>query len=328
MRRRASAATGFSMGGPWGALIGGAAGAAMGLFSSSTEEAASTAVAAAPDIDSLASSFSGLTAKVTEATRAEILHDLREKGLISSMNAYGVSTRTLIDATLGHADAQREVSKALEVANKNVDKSADAMAAEGVSVSQVKDQLKQTKQTWQEYSGAVDKARRQHIADAKATENLRDIYKSLPKEIRTKITPEDIPSTMADVKHLIATYDLTPKQVQTVMAAVGIDKSIADIRRLIAAQQQYRDKTVTITTEYRSLHTSGVGPTRGRGDDNMPSGITPRTGAPSGRFNAGNGRVSGRPLTREDLGNGVEVRVVGVDPAARAFMNTGGSSRY
>lgn len=326
------AATGFSVGGPWGALIGGAAGAAMGLFSSSTKQAASTAVAAAPDIDSLADSFSGLTAKVTEATRAEILHDLREKGLISSMNAYGVSTRTLIDATLGHADAQREVSRALEKANKNVDKSAEAMAAEGVSVSQVKDQLKSTKQTWDEYTGAVNKARQQHVADAKATAAMRDLYKSLPKEIQTKITPKDIPSTMADVRSLIKQYDLTPKQVQTVASVSGIDLTLAQIKHVQAAMSALDGKRadVTVAYHYTGLQApGGPGPTRGHGDDNMPSGVSPRAGAggdsgPAGRFTTSSGR---RSMSRGGL-DGAEIRVVGMDPGQRAFFYTGGTSRY
>ena len=129
---------------------------------------------------------------------------------------------------------------------------------------------------------------------------------------------------------LIAQYNLTPKQVQSLFKAAGIDKSIADIRRLIAAQQQYRDRTVTITTEYRSLHTSGVGPTRGRGDDNMPGGVAPRTmGGRTGRFTteSGGGRSGRRGLSRADL-DGLEIRVTGTDPAMKAFLYTGGSSRY
>jgi len=57
--------------------------------------------------------------------------------------------------------------------------------------------------------------------------------------------------------------------------------------------------------------------------------VSPRTGAGgSGRFSAGTRDASGRRgLSRSEVDTW-EIRVVGVDPGARAFLNTGGSSRF
>lgn len=243
----------------------------------------------------------------------------------------GISQRMLIDYMLGNANAQEIVTRKLEKSSKAagtyVDANGNLVEAYNTHTKASRDLAKTL--------GIEQDALRSDIKETRNKSNavvtLREIMKSLPKSVKTDIR-QNAPAAGAEIKKLIEQYDLTPKQVQTLMKLLGVDKSIADIRRLIAAQQQYRDKTVTITTEYRSLHTDGSGPTRGRGDDNMPGGVTPRTGGGGtnpGRFTAGTRGGNGRrsPLTRSDL-DGVEIRVTGVDPGMKAFLYTGGSSRY
>ena len=350
------ALTGFAAGGPWGAAIGAGAGLLMGL-AGSTKSAADAAKQAQPDFEGLAASLDQVTGATTRATRAQIYDDLERSGALKTLNQYGVASRTAVDAVLGHGDALHQVqaiqaaataeirkntaqieanNAQIEALNSNTEtqttadlEKIDALHKENAALNDRNRKLKDSADLVDSEIGGLRESQKAVRAKAAAVESLNKLYKGLPKDVRTEIKADGIPKTAADVRALIAQYDLTPKQVQSLFKAAGIDKSIADIRRLIAAQQQYRDKTVTITTEYRSLHTSGPGPTRGRGDDNMPSGVSPRTGAGgSGRFSAGTRDASGRRgLSRSEVDTW-EIRVVGVDPGARAFLNTGGSSRF
>jgi len=326
------AAVGFSMGGPWGALIGGAGGgliAALSDTSSAADKSADAFRKAAPAAADYASTLDQVTGATTRSTRAMVYDQLVKTDAIKQGAELGISQRMLIDYMLGNANAQEIVTRKLEKSSKAagtyVDANGNLVEAYNTHTKASRDLAKTL--------GIEQDALRSDIKETRNKSNavvtLREIMKSLPKSVKTDIR-QNAPAAGAEIKKLIEQYDLTPKQVQTLMKLLGVDKSIADIRRLIAAQQQYRDKTVTITTEYRSLHTSGVGPTRGRSDDNMPGGAAPKmAGGANGRFTAGaNGGSSGRRgLSRSDL-NGLEIRVTGVDPAAKAFLYSGGMSRY
>lgn len=353
------ALTGFAAGGPWGAAIGAGAGLLLGL-AGSTKSAADAAKQAQPDFEGLAASLDQVTGSTTRATRAQIYDDLTRSGALKTLNQYGVSSRTAVDAVLGHGDALHQVqaiqasataeirkntaqieanNAQIEQLNSNTEtqtiadlEKIDALHKENGALTERNNQLKKSADLVDSEIGGLRKTQKAVRDKAAAVESLNKLYKGMPKAVVTELKTDGIPKSAADVKALIAQYDLTPKQVQSLFKAAGIDKSIADIRRLIAVQQQYRDKTVTITTEYRSLHTSGVGPTRGRDDDNMPSGVSPRTssrGGEPGRFNTStSGRASGRRgMSRADL-DGLEIRITGADPAQKAFLYTGGSSRY
>ncbi len=331
MQVAGGAALGFSMGGPWGALIGGAGGgliAALSDTSSAADKSADAFRKAAPAAADYASTLDQVTGATTRSTRAMVYDQLVKTDAIKQGAELGISQRMLIDYMLGNANAQEIVTRKLEKSSKAartyVDANGNLVEAYNTHTKASRDLAKTL--------GIEQDALRSDIKETRNKSNavvtLREIMKSLPKSVKTDIR-QNAPAAGAEIKKLIEQYDLTPKQVQTLMKLLGVDKSIADIRRLIAAQQQYRDKTVTITTEYRSLHTDGSGPTRGRSDDNMPGGPAPRAlggAGTQGRFTAGT-RGGRRGLTRSDL-DGVEIRVTGVDPGMKAFLYTGGSSRY
>ena len=328
------AAVGFSMGGPWGALIGGAGGGLIAALSDTGDAADKSAEAfrkASPAAADYASTLDQVTGATTRSTRAMVYDQLVKTGAIQQGKELGISQRMLIDYMLGNANAQDIVTRKLEKGSKAA---ATYVDTNGNVVEAYNTHTKASREL-SKTLGIEQDALKSDIKETRNKSNavvtLREIVKSLPKSVKTDIR-QNAPAATGEIKKLIEQYDLTPKQVQTLMKLLGVDKSIADIRRLIAVQQQYRDKTVTITTEYRSLHTSGVGPTRGRDDDNMPSGVSPRTssrGGEPGRFNAStSGRASGRRgMSRADL-DGLEIRITGADPAQKAFLYTGGSSRY
>ena len=328
------AAVGFSMGGPWGALIGGAGGGLIAALSDTGDAADKSAEAfrkAKPAAADYASTLDQVTGATTRATREMVYNQLVATGAIKQGQELGISQRTLIGYMLGNADAQEIVNRKLEKGSKAASSYVDQYG----NIVEVYDTHTKASRDLAKTLGIEQDALKSDIKETRQKSNavasLRDIVKSLPKEVKTDIR-QNAPEAAAEIKKLVAQYGLTPKQVQTVLKMLGVEESVADIRRIVGAQQPlHRDinQRITITTEYRSLHTSGVGPTRGRGDDNMPSGVSPRTGTGgSGRFSAGSRDASGRrSLSRSDI-DGMEIRVVGVDPGARAFLNTGGSSRF
>ena len=254
-----------------------------------------------------------------------------ERIIEQGVTKLGISQRTLIGYMLGNADAQEIVNRKLEKGSKAASSYVDQYG----NIVEVYDTHTKASRDLAKTLGIEQDALKSDIKETRQKSNavatLRDIVKSLPKEVKTDIR-QNAPEAAAEIKKLVAQYGLTPKQVQTVLKMLGVEESVADIRRIVGAQQPlHRDinQRITITTEYRSLHTSGVGPTRGRGDDNMPSGVSPRAGAggdsgPAGRFTTSSGR---RSMSRGGL-DGAEIRVVGMDPGQRAFFYTGGTSRY
>lgn len=356
------ALTGFAAGGPWGAAIGAGAGLLLGL-ASNTDKAAEAAKNAKPDFQGLAASLDQVTGATTKATRAQIYDDLTRSGAMKVLQKYGISQRTAVDAVMGHANALHQVQaiqasataeykkNTAEIERNNAEierltaNGADMTVADydrvdalhkanGALTEQNKKLASETDLIDSEI-GALKRSQKATRDKAAAVESLKTLYGKLPKDVVTDLKQHGAPETMADVKKLIRQYDMTPEQVQSLFKAAGIDKSIADIKRLIAQQQQYRDKTVTITTEYRSIHTNGDSTTRGGHGGNLPdggnAGLMSGTkglmlGAP-GRFQS-DGRGGSRPLSLSDLQEGVEIRVTGVDPGQRAFLYTGGTGRY
>ena len=346
---------GFAAGGPWGAAIGAGAGLLLGL-AGSTDSAADAARNAQPDFEGLAGSLDQVTGATTRATRSQIYDDLTRSGAMKVLQEYGISQRQAVDAVMGHGDALHAVQAIQARATAEYRKNSDAIAANNAEIEDLTSKadgmtvadyervdalhaangalteqnrkLKAETDLVDSEVGALRKSQKAVRDKAAAVESLHKLYKGLPKDVRTELKADGIPKTAADVKGLIAQYDLTPKQIQSLFKAAGIDKSIADIKRLIAVSQQYKDRTVTITTNYRSLHTSGVGPTRGRDDDyyNPPGESGKRGLAPAGRYRLG---AEGRPLSVSDLdGMGLEIHVTGVDPGQRAYLRTGGTGRY
>lgn len=255
------AATGFAFGGPWGALIGGAAGGALSLFSDSTDDATESVEKAAQPVLDYAATFDTLTGSVTAATEELVYQDLLRSGAVARAKGLGVSIRDLVGATMGERDALARVNESL---SKSAGLTAVFTDALGRTITVGVDSKKQLRELTEEYAeqgyqldsvkskmlddtarklllediGAItnewraaSKATRQEIL---ATQDLSSLFKKLPKKIATKIDATGIVPTARGVAKVAEQYDLVDRgEIKALIEAVGIDASVKDVQRVL-----------------------------------------------------------------------------------------------
>ncbi|GAA1154962.1 phage tail tape measure protein [Nocardioides aquiterrae] len=97
------ALTGFSLGGPWGAAIGGATGL-LGGFATANRDAAA-------NVDALTASLDQQTGALTENTRTTIANILEKEGSLKAARELGIGLDLITDATLGNAQAMAQLEQ-------------------------------------------------------------------------------------------------------------------------------------------------------------------------------------------------------------------------
>lgn len=131
-------AVGFSVGGPWGAAVGGAAGLLDSLVShiKSSNKALSATQQASKDAahgyDAIRDSLNQVTGAYTKATSAAVANELRTtasgKKFLSVMQQYNISADTIGRAATGHAAAMNKVDLAVQDATRSARNAAKANA--------------------------------------------------------------------------------------------------------------------------------------------------------------------------------------------------------
>lgn len=99
-----AAATGFAVGGPWGAAIGGG----IGLLMSFSQANA----AAADEVAALTATFDQQTGAITNNTRAKINAQAQESGLLDAAEALGLQASLVTDAIMGNVGAMEQLNAA------------------------------------------------------------------------------------------------------------------------------------------------------------------------------------------------------------------------
>jgi predicted transcriptional regulator len=108
------AATGFAVGGPWGAAVGGAIGL-IGTFNDAMNRPTVENLGAYSDaLANLEGSFIGVGEAARKAVREQIAQDLVSKGLIQSARTLGVSSSDVVSAVLGQEGATKRLTAAIE----------------------------------------------------------------------------------------------------------------------------------------------------------------------------------------------------------------------
>jgi murein DD-endopeptidase MepM/ murein hydrolase activator NlpD len=119
------AAVGFSVGGPWGAAIGGAGGLIFGLakhFKGAGNAARdafrkmqSTRVITGVrrDLSDLKGTLDSVTGAYTETTRAAVLQKLQQNGVLAAGRRFGISAREMVNSVLGQGSALTRLSPVL-----------------------------------------------------------------------------------------------------------------------------------------------------------------------------------------------------------------------
>lgn len=237
-----AAAVGFSVGGPWGAAIGGAGGLLFSLSKASSEakdavlRAAGAAGESKTSWDSYRDTMDNVTGATTKATKAMLIQDLQQSELIKQAGALGISQQTLVNGMLGHTKASARLAQALKDEE-------DASTSAALAYMEKYDSVaaRQTDAAKAEF--AEIEAREKNLnavraeigeiekASAARMEELAIINK-IPTAVQTEISTPGAVESAADIAQLSAIYSLTPEQVQTVIKLSGVETSKGEVKQL------------------------------------------------------------------------------------------------
>lgn len=259
---------GFSVGGPWGAAIGGAAGL-MSALSKNTDKAAESAYKSTTTWDTYASTLDEVTGATTRATKSMIIQDLQQSGLLKKVGSLGVSQQTLINGILGRTAAQDQLTSAMDDEQRQIDKLVAKWREVGEEKGFGSDEAK---------SMADEIARRQDLINSvksevgevkKATAAERErilLMAQVPDNVITKVQTPGAVDSKRELADLAATYRLTPKQIQTIIKMNGIDASKKEIRTL--ADEIVKSGKVKPSNDWQDALQDGLGSAkrRTRGD--------------------------------------------------------------
>ncbi|NRQ51560.1 hypothetical protein [Aeromicrobium stalagmiti] len=109
----AGVATGFAVGGPWGAALGGAAGL-LSVFTGRSNAAAASQARFKANAASVVATLNQETGALTGATRAATAKALADDDAFSAARKMGISYNDVLAATLGNEAATKRVQKATE----------------------------------------------------------------------------------------------------------------------------------------------------------------------------------------------------------------------
>lgn len=269
------AALGFGVGGGGiGALIGAAAGGmvalahATGLFGDSAEEEK-------PAIDDLTDTLNQLTGATTRATRVEVARSLQQKGVVGQARELGISTRDLVDAALGSADAEGRVNTALDNRRDTLVRIIQYQK-EHLGQNYITPQVLQASQKALEdfdntNHGFIDTLRgvsselgeqiarnRQlfeliHGKTAPSVEQLDHVMRKLPKNVRSEINTLGVDVTRADLIDIDKRYDnIDRRDLRALIELLGVGKAQNEadsvINRLAFIAGMHPSPGVTVNT--------------------------------------------------------------------------------
>jgi TP901 family phage tail tape measure protein len=272
-----AAAVGFSVGGPWGAAIGGAAGALMSL-THATRKSSGAFDAGKKSATDYASSLNAVTGATTAATRATAYHALQQDGALAAGAKLGISQRTLVNALLGQKDALSQVNNAISAVNlKNL-----AVYGSGQALTEQQKAQGATALSLATALGLeTDKLRHDIAAKRKAvlaTGDLSKVMRGVPKKISTQLTmlgakPKEL---TAQLVQYIRQGKLVKPQIKTIVRALGIPQSASDLMKLAKTSDKVKSDIQTNSKDAGSGWSRffGQGVTAGRSKvDNSLSGL-------------------------------------------------------
>lgn len=232
---------GFSVGGPWGAAIGGGAGLLYGLSNAAKDadgavnslgERVGTVeewgAVAKKNYDDIRASLDQLTGAYGEATTAAVYNALQEQGAFKGLSNLGLTRRQVVQATMGEAGAVKEVNNALKLSNITTERAANAAVA--------------LKGGMDAAGGTLKKSSKDIRDTTRATINLDKALKGVPEKKRLKIEEQGLVPTTRGIARLTRQYNLTPKQVRTIIRETGADTTMKQVRKLIS-QMKTADTT-------------------------------------------------------------------------------------
>lgn len=203
---------GFAVGGPIGAAIGAGIGGLGGLWAA-TRKSSDGFKEAQGVVQTYGSTLDALTGQVTRATREMVLQKLQQDNILGIGQQLGLTTRTLIDASLGHEGAIKKVNEAYRG-------SKDVMERMMASKMQqwIKDNI-----------GSLQAEKRQWELNNLALASRQDLIEKLPKEVRTVIKEVGAEPTKKQIRDVMKiTDDLTRKEKRIVVELLGGRKVVQE----------------------------------------------------------------------------------------------------
>lgn len=260
------ALTGFAVGGPIGAAIGGAAGLLLDL-TTNTNKAAEAAKRSVGDWTSAASAIDLYSGALTEAYRAEVVKTLADSKAFEAAEQLGISRQTLVDAAMGERDALVTISQArssevssieaLRRKRQELIDQAKVVINEETGAVAINRQVEQANKDQVESLEAQIAARKENLGfldetlqtQAEANRQQRETnnlivdwdkrLRGLPPEVVTRVEQHGGVKTLKFVAQLAKKYRLTPKEIKTTLRAFGfkdgerqVDKVKAKIKDL------------------------------------------------------------------------------------------------
>jgi TP901 family phage tail tape measure protein len=260
-----AAATGFSVGGPWGGIIGGAVGLFLSLKDASkgtgaAARAAYAKIAAVNPVEQakaalgdLKDSLDQVTGAYTENTRAAVLHTLQESGAIDTAAKYGISARAMVNQVLGQGSAFKKLGPVVKDYQSRIEaltgaqqkiamnpayQTSDGLTSAGTkayaALEKQKKALQENLQELKQMPGAV-RAQGQAIRDTtQATRDYSGTLKGIPRKVRSTIQAEGIQPTAKGVAQLIDRYKfLDKRQIKTLIEASGADTTYDQVMKVL-----------------------------------------------------------------------------------------------
>lgn len=245
-------ATGFSAGGPWGALIGGGAVVMYELWNATRDTEEATVAGQEAWRDYIAT-LDDATASVTDLTKAQVVQTLQEKDLLGAGDALGVSRQTLVNGILGEEGARRKLNEAMKAERAAVEElSKGALAKEG-EATEAEEAIGREVQARFENLNAIEKevgAVRESIRRKREEVAL---VKELPKRVVTRIAQQGGEVALADVRRLTRQYDLTPKQVRTIVREYGTEDVRKRVNRMVESMRSADRTEVSLNRWLRGV---------------------------------------------------------------------------
>lgn len=228
------AAVGFSVGGPWGAAVGGAIGLLKGY--SDQVHASYEAVKASIQFNKdYADSFDQVTGAITRATRQTAFGNLQNSGALEVSRMIGIPDRAMVAAATGDVEALERIKARVDrltgTRRQLTGPNADLFYFNRQSASDFINGLR----TGAEQLTAEQRA---FIRALDASKSFGQSLKGIPKNVRTEVKALGIAPSMKQIRALAREYNLTPKQVRTIVKAIGVARVRGEAR---GARQSLED---------------------------------------------------------------------------------------
>lgn len=235
-----TAAIGFSVGGPWGAAVGGAIGLLMSFGDANTDQ-----------VDKVRALTNELRTQEGQITRTSIARKLADEGIFAAGSKVGADPKTITDAALGN---RRAIAQIEAIGQRPGDfggtvDQAGLLSAEGRAYDKLKTAIRETNQARLDALAAYAAEQQALGPTIVAVENLQNALVGIPPQVVTELRTLNFEPTKAQVVDIANRYGLVPAQVQTIIDQIGGAPTKEVVDGLLEVLADYDGSTSTATLD-------------------------------------------------------------------------------